>query len=55
MARPAVLLVNPSLMRPPIGPIGLDYLAAGARFGYACDFSDGLAVVKVGQEQRAME
>jgi radical SAM superfamily enzyme YgiQ (UPF0313 family) len=27
MARHTVLLVNPNLMRPPVGPIGLDYVA----------------------------
>lgn len=43
MARSTVLLVNPNLMRPPIGPIGLEYVAdALERRGFdpvACDLS----------------
>jgi len=43
MARPPVLLVNPNLMRPPIAPLGLEYVAASlTRHGYApllCDLS----------------
>ncbi len=35
MPRPRVLLVNPNRMRPPIGPLGLEYVAAAlARHGY---------------------
>jgi radical SAM superfamily enzyme YgiQ (UPF0313 family) len=33
MARPPVLLVNPNRMRPPVAPIGLEYVAAGLRRG----------------------
>ena len=43
MARAPVLLVNPNLMRPPIAPIGLEYVAAALeRHGYApclCDLT----------------
>ena len=43
MGRPCVLLVNPNRMRPPIAPVGLDYVAAGLkRRGYdpvLCDLS----------------
>ena len=35
MPRPCVLLVNPNRMRPPIGPLGLEYVAAAlAKRGY---------------------
>jgi len=43
MKRPTILLVNPNRMRPPIGPLGLEYVAAAlARQGYdpiLCDLS----------------
>ena len=43
MGRPAVLLVNPNRMRPPIAPIGLEYIAASLeRHDYApclCDLT----------------
>jgi len=33
MARPRIFLVNPNRMRPPVAPIGLEYVAAGLRAG----------------------
>ncbi len=43
MARPRVLLVNPNRLRPPVAPIGLEYVAAGLiRGGYEpvlCDLT----------------
>jgi len=43
MSQPAVLLINPNFMKPPIAPVGLDYVAdALTRRGYApvlCDLT----------------